>query len=169
MRGLCRVPPGAASARVGGAWPPRAGPARLGRGSLAWRGLPAGLFGGPARRIFGERAPKRKSLGLKLFGMSKRTAKTQKSSPCKCLGMFTLQKYAGLISFRISVYKKPGGYPLSCPTMEKSHDEVARARTTARALPAGADCSTIKLLEACPPRRDCSPRAGKTCRWPEAS
>ncbi len=56
-----------------------------------------------------RRAPKRKSSGLKLFGMSKCTARPQKNRPCKCLGMCALQKYVGLISFGISTYKKPGG------------------------------------------------------------
>ncbi len=55
------------------------------------------------------RAWKRKSSGLKLFGMSKCTAKTQEYRPCKCPGMCNITKYAGLISFRISVCKKPGG------------------------------------------------------------
>src|SRR5713226_1700317 len=56
-----------------------------------------------------RRTPKRKSSGLKLFGISKCTARTQKSPPRKCPAMCALQKYAGLISFGISVYKKPGG------------------------------------------------------------
>ncbi len=70
-----------------------------------------------------RRASKRKSSGLKLFGMSKCTAKTQKDRPRKCLGMCALTKYAGVISFGISICKKPGGYPpleLDAPETEVS-------------------------------------------------
>ncbi len=58
-----------------------------------------------------RRPPERKSSGLKLFGMSKCTARAQKNGPRKCPGMCALTKYAGLISFGISVYKEPGGCP----------------------------------------------------------
>jgi hypothetical protein len=65
-----------------------------------------------------RRAPNGKSSGLKLFGISKCTARTRKSRTCKCPGMCALQKYAGLISFRISVCKNLGAP--QCAAVENS-------------------------------------------------
>ncbi len=58
-----------------------------------------------------RRARKRKSSGLKLFGMSKCTARTQKNRPCKCLGMRALQSMR-VSSPLESVFAKNLGVPL---------------------------------------------------------
>ncbi len=70
------------------------------------------------------------SSGLKLFGMSKCTAKTQKSRPRKCLGMRALQSMR-VSSPLESVFAKNlgGGPPLAC-NGGKSDDELAGLRGT---------------------------------------
>jgi hypothetical protein len=70
-----------------------------------------------------RRAPKRKSSGLKLFGMSKCAARTQKNRPCKCLGMRALQS-TWVSSPLESVFAKNLGGTPPCPTVEKSENEV---------------------------------------------
>src|SRR5713226_7005124 len=88
-----------------------------------------------------RRAPKRKSSGLKLFGMSKRRARTQKNRPRKCLGMCCITKYAGLIFFRINVCKKPGGSPLSSTALPLPNAAPARAHQPRDP----AHCASIEL------------------------
>ncbi len=63
-----------------------------------------------------RRAWKRKSSGLKLFGISKCTARTQKNRPCKCLGMRALQSM-WVSSPLESVFAKNLGVPPLCAAM----------------------------------------------------
>ncbi len=75
-----------------------------------------------------RRAPKRKSSGLKLFGMSKCTARTQKNRPRKCLRMRALQSM-WVSSPLESVFAKTWGYAPLRLTVENS--EANRNETTA--------------------------------------
>jgi hypothetical protein len=83
-----------------------------------WRGLPTWSGAWPRRR-----APKRKSSGLKLFGMSKCAARTQKNRPCKYLGMRALQSM-WVSSPLESVFAKTWGGTPFVANGGKSENEV---------------------------------------------
>jgi hypothetical protein len=108
-----------------------------------------------------------RSSGLKLLGMSKCTARTQKNPPHKCLGMCALQSMRVSSPLESVFAKNLGGPPSVCQTVGIRERSV-RARTRARALPPGAGCSTMELLEGLParpleglPRRACPPGRGR--------
>src|SRR5713101_5279948 len=69
-----------------------------------------------------------RSSGLKLFGMSKCTARAQKNRPCKCLGMRALQSMRVSSPLESVFAKNLGGPPLHNNGRESENDAARHGK-----------------------------------------